>query len=362
VRGRLQTLLLAALTVVTSTGCAVLGDDAVGESFRIAFLLPESETARYEAHDRPAFEARIAELCPACQTLAYNADQDASRQQSQAEAAITNGADVLVLDPVDSVSGGVIVRHASAYGVPVITYDRLVLDEPVLFHVTFDNERVGALQAQALLGAVDADGEGELVVLNGSPTDANAAEFRRGAGIVLDTAAAPGIGVEVDVPGWSPDRAQEAMEQALAVLGRDGVAGVYSANDGMAAGAIAAMRSAGLDPLPPVTGQDAELEAIRRIVTGAQYMTVYKPFRTQARVAAEVALVAARTGEVAPVVRTTWLDAGEQRVPALVLEPLVVTRETIAETVVASGFWTLEEICAGIEARCRDAGLVGAGP
>jgi D-xylose transport system substrate-binding protein len=352
---------LVLLSALAAAGCGLPGRSG-DEAYRIALLLPESKTARYESHDRPAFEQRVRELCPGCRTLASNAGQDASRQQAQAEAAITNGADVLVLDPVDSVAAAVIVRHASAAGVPVITYDRLVLDAPVTFHITFDNERVGALQAQVLVEAIGPRrDEGVVVVLNGSPTDHNAAQFRRGASFVLDASQVT-IGAEVDVPDWSPDKAQEAMEQALAALGRDRVVGVYAANDGMAGGAIAAMKAIGMDPLPPVTGQDAELAAVRRILAGEQHMTVYKAVRTQARVAAELAVKLARTGEIDPGVRTNWVDNGHGQIPALTLQPLAVTRETLAATVIADNFWPVEQVCAGLAEQCARAGITGGSP
>lgn len=349
----LATAMAAAALSVMSTGCA---GDADSER-EIALLLPESKTARYESHDRPAFVERVGELCAECETLASNAGQSASRQQAQAEAAITNGADVLVLDPVDSTSAGVIAKHAERSGVPVISYDRLVLGAPVLFHVTFDNERVGTMQAESLLEAIGDAGDGVLVVLNGSPTDDNAAQFRSGAGRVFD-ASGVAVGVEADIPDWSPDKAQEAMERALTTLGRDRIAGVYAANDGIAAGAIAAMKAAGLDPLPPVTGQDAELSAVRRILTGEQHMTVYKAVRTQARVAAELAVALARNGEIPDGVRTTWVDNGFGPIPALMLEPLLVTRDTIATTVVQDGFWSLAEVCDGLETECAATGLM----
>lgn len=359
------TVAAAAVLVV---GCATpdpqaasaAGGSGAGGSesgYLVALLLPESNTARYESHDRPAFEARVAELCGTCTTTTANAGQDPARQQAQAEAALTNGADVLVLDPVDSVSAAVIVRHADAAGVPVISYDRLVLDAPVAFHVTFDNQAVGVLQAQALVTAMrDDDRDGEVVMLNGAPTDANAALFQAGANEVFTASQTP-IGYEADVADWSPDRAQEAMDQALTTLGRDRIAGVYVANDGMAAGAIAAMKAAGLAPLPPVTGQDAELAAIRRILAGEQHMTVYKALRRQAAAAAEAAVALARTGAVPPELPSTTIDNGHDEVPTLLLAPAPVTRETIGDTVIADGFWTRDEVCAGLTDACTKAGL-----
>lgn len=325
----------------------------------IALLLPETKTARYETQDRPAFEARLIEVCPACVATVHNAGHDAARQQAQAEAALTNGASVLVLDPVDAVSAGVIGRYAAASGVPVITYDRILFDAPVAFHITFDNERVGMLQAQALVDAAGATlHDGWIVVLNGAATDANAAEFRRGANLVFESQQVR-IGAEADVPDWSPELAQESMERAITTLGRETIVGVYSANDAMAGGAIAAMRSAGLSPIPPTTGQDAELDALRRIIAGDQHMTVYKSFRTQARVAAEVAYVLSRDGVLPAGVATSQTDNGDGPVPTLRLTPVTVTRETIGRTVVADGMWTVDELCDGLEAACADIGLTG---
>jgi D-xylose transport system substrate-binding protein len=348
---------LAVLSALVLLACG--GDAGAASGERIAFLLPETKTARYETQDRPAFEARLAEICPRCEAIVHNAGHDAARQQSQAEAAITNGASVLVLDPVDAVSAGVIARHAAASDVPVITYDRMLFDAPVAFHVTFDNERVGMIQAQSLVAAVgDALEEGQVVVLNGATTDTNAAEFRRGASLVFESRGVR-IGAEVDVPDWSPDLAQESMERAIATLGRASIVGVYSANDAMAGGAIAAMRSAGFSPIPPVTGQDAELAAMRRIITGEQHMTIYKSFRTQARVAAEVAYALARDGVLPPGVATSQIDNGAGPVPTLRLTPLAVTRDTIAATVIADGMWTVDELCHDLEPACERAGLLG---
>jgi D-xylose transport system substrate-binding protein len=352
------------LVLLLLTGCAAVGDGsgpsepaAADGSYLIALLLPESKTARYESHDRPAFEDRVRELCPACRTTAGNAEQDPARQQAQAEAAITNGADVLVLDPVDSVSAAVIARHAHAAGVPVITYDRLVLNAPAEYHVTFDNRQVGTIQARSLVAAMEADGrEGSVVFLGGATTDDNAGQYRSGAFAVLD-AEDVDIGFDVDIRDWSPDKAQEAMEQAMAALGRDRIAGVYAANDGLASGAIAAMKSAGLDPLPPVTGQDAELAAIRRILVGEQHMTVYKAVREQAQVAAEIAVQKVRTGDVPDDRHTHQIDNGLRSIPTILLEPVEVTRDTIADTVLADGFWTRDEVCDGLEAVCAQAGL-----
>lgn len=354
-----------ALALALAAAVAACGDDDDGtgaagdEPVDIALLLPETKTARYETQDRPLFEAKVEELCPDCKVLYSNADQDAAQQQSQAEAALTNGADVLVLDPVDSASVGSIVAQAASRDVPVISYDRLVADADLDYYISYDNERVGELQASSLVEKLQAGGvrRGAVVMINGAPTDNNATLFKRGAHSVLDDSPFD-IGVEYDTPDWSPDAAQREMEQAVTRLGPTGFVGVYAANDGTAGGAIAAMKAAGVDPLPPVTGQDAELAAIQRILAGEQYMTVYKAIKPEAEITAEVAIALAR-GEDPPEDRVNeQVDNGGGDVPSQILDPVAVTVDNIDETIVADGFWPVEQICEGAYAQaCRAAGI-----
>src|SRR5690242_6310888 len=231
---------------------------------KIALLLPESKTARYETQDRPLFQAKLQQICSDCQVIYSNANQDATAQQSQADAALTNGANVLVLDAVDGAAAAVIADRAKQQNVPVIAYDRLVTGtQHVDYYLSFDNERVGVLQGTALLQALQGKSNPQVVMINGSPTDNNATLFKRGAHSVLDGKVQ--IAKEYDTPDWSPDQAQNEMQQALTAL-NNRVDGVYAANDGTGGGAIAAMKSAGVTPWPPVTGQDAELAAIQRIL------------------------------------------------------------------------------------------------
>src|SRR5919199_2814230 len=243
----------------------------------IALLLPESKTARYESQDRPNFEKKVKALCSDCKIIYSNADQDAAKQQQQAEAAITKGAKVLVLDPVDAASAGAIVNRAKQSQIPIISYDRLITDADIDYYISFDNEQVGKLQGDSLVKKLKDDGKkGSIVMINGAPTDNNATLFKKGAHSVIDGSGFK-VAKEYDTPDWSPDKAQTEMEQAITALGNNGFVGVYAANDGTAGGAIAAMKGNGVDPkAKPTTGQDAELAAIQRILSGQQYMTVYK--------------------------------------------------------------------------------------
>ena len=354
-------LLAAGCGATTTGGEAEGGDSSVEEGFRVGLLLPESKTARYEKFDKPYFEEALTDLCPECELSYQNADQESSKQQSQAEAMLTEGIDVMVLDAVDSEAAAQIVNQAKGQGVPVVAYDRLA-EGGVDYYVSFDNHRVGEVQGEALLQALEEEGtadDGQIVMINGSPTDPNAADFKAGAHEILDGQVE--IGAEYDTPDWSPDRAQTQMDQAITSVGADEIVGVYSANDGMAAGVIAALKGAGVDELPPVTGQDAEIAGIQRVIAGEQYMTVYKAIRPEAQTAAEMA-VAAATGEEydgGEAGLTEVEDGGGNMIPSVLIDPVAVTEENIEDTVVSDGFYTIEEICTDAYADtdfCTEAG------
>jgi D-xylose transport system substrate-binding protein len=354
----------AAQPAATATEPAATATQGAMTGGTIALLLPETKTTRYETADRPYFEAKFKELCPDCQIIYSNANQDANAQLSQAQAALTNGAQVLVLDPVDSAAASVIADTAKAQNVPVIAYDRLVLNsDGVDYYISFDNEKVGQLQAQSLVDKLNELGiqDPQIVMINGSPTDNNAGLFKAGAHSVFDPLVQAGkltIAKEYDTPDWSPDQAQNEMQQALTALGNK-VDGVYCANDGTAGGAIAAMKAAGLNPLPPVTGQDAELAAIQRILTGEQYMTVYKAIKPEAEAAAELAYdLLTNTAVPADMTGGKTVANGKMDVPSVLLTPIAVTKDNVKDTVVADNFWTVEQICtADYAAACQAAGL-----
>jgi D-xylose transport system substrate-binding protein len=352
--------LICVLLVATTAACRTpsaaqsLNDKA---QCKIALLLPETKTARYETQDLPNFKNRLHELGFDEQYLIYNnANQDAATQQQQAEAALTNGANVLVLDPVDSDAAAKIADLAKSKNVPVIAYDRLIKgSDGVTYYISFDNEEVGRLQGTALVIALAGKTHPTIVMINGSPTDNNAILFKRGAHSVLDGKVI--IAKEYDTPDWSPDKAQREMEQALTTLNNQ-VDGVYAANDGTAGGAIAAMKAAGIRPLPPVTGQDAELAAIQRILAGEQYMTVYKAIKPEANAAAELAYALCRGEKPDESNINDKVNNGKLDVPAILLTPVTVTQDNVMQTVVADRFWSVEQICAAdFKTYCDAAGV-----
>jgi D-xylose transport system substrate-binding protein len=337
------------------------GGGSEGGEKVIALLLPETKTARYEAADRPLFEAKVKALCADCRIIYSNADQKADQQQNQADAALTNGAKVMVLDPVDSASAASMVTKAKAQNVPVISYDRLITGADVDYYISFDNEKVGQLQGQSLVDKLKEDGttSGNIVMINGAPTDNNAKLFKQGAHSVLDESGFK-IGKEYDTPDWSPDQAQNEMDQAITALGKDGFVGVYAANDGTGGGAIAAMKGAGIDPATrPVTGQDAELAAIQRILTGEQYMTVYKAIKPEAEQAAELAVnLVNGNRSAADALAKETVNNGQKDVASILLEPVAVTKDNIKDTIVKDNFHPVDQICSGeVASACQEAGV-----
>jgi D-xylose transport system substrate-binding protein len=336
------------------------GGGGGGGGKQIALLLPESKTTRYETQDRPLFEKKVKALCSDCKVLYSNAEQDPAKQQQQAEAALTQGADVLVLDAVDAASAAAIVQKAKAQKVPVVSYDRLVTNADLDAYVSFDNVRVGRLQATSLSDKLKSDGnaKGPITMVNGAPTDNNAKGFKQGATGVFNSNGVK-IAKQYDTPDWSPDKAQSEMQQAITALGNSGFNGAYAANDGTAGGVIAAMKSAGIKPSTrPTTGQDAELAGVQRILSGDQYMTVYKAVKPEAGDAAEIAVALAQGKSVPSNLINQHVNNGKESVPSVILTPVAVTKDNIKDTIVKDGYWTTAQICTkAYAAACKSAGL-----
>ena len=353
---------VVAAAVLVFAGCGdddSSGDDDGGDGAQIALLLPETKTTRYEEQDRPNFERRVEELCPDCTVYYANADQDSAKQQQQGEAAITDGSQVLVLDAVDVEAAGAIVERAKQSGIPVVSYGRLVADADLDYYVSIDPFKVGQQQAQYLVDTLKEEGVSNprVVMINGAPTDSNSKPYKDGALDVFDKE-----GVEVvksyDTPDWSPEEAQRETEQAITALGDDGFDALYVANDGMATGAIAALKGAGIDPASrPVTGQDAELSGVQRILAGEQLMTVYQPITKIAETAAELAVPLAQGEEPPADLAPEEVDNGAEQVPSALLDTIAID-ETNVDVLIDDGFLDQSEICSGqYQEACRDAGL-----
>jgi D-xylose transport system substrate-binding protein len=348
---------IVALVAVTVAACGETPTStgaALGK--KVAFLVPDAKTDRFDSKDRPFFEAKVMSLCSSCQVIYSNANQDAAAQQRQAESALAGGVNAIVLDPVDRLAAAAIVAKAAKRGVPVIAYDRLILNsESLKYFVGFDAEAVGAIQGASLIKRLGSQGTPTIVMINGDPDDPEANLLKKGAHSVLDGKVK--IANEFDVAGWSDDRAKELI-QALTALNNK-VDGVYAATDSLATGAIVALKEAKVKPVPPVTGGDAQLEAVQRVLAGDQYMTVYKPIKQEAEAAAQLAYQLAY-GVAVPASATSGktVSNGARDIPALLVPPQEVTRKTLVVTVLADGYWKRSEICtAQYVQACRSAGI-----
>ena len=324
------------------------GGDAAGA--KIAFLMPDTASTRYELADKPLFEKRLKELCPDCSVLYQNADADAAKQQQQADSAITQGVKAIVLDPVDSAAAATTVQKAKAAGIPVIAYDRPIPQTPADYYVSFDNEKLGQMFAQSLVDKVKKENpDGGLLQVNGSPTDAAAGLIKKGMHSAIDPSGLKLL-AEYDTPDWTPAKAQDWVAGQITRY-KDQIDGVVAANDGTGGGAISAFKSAGVDPVPPVSGNDAELAAAQRILAGDQYNTISKPIKIVAGAAAEIAYAFAQ-GK-GPEGETTLYDT-----PSKLFVPSVVTKENLKEKLIDSGEIKAADLCTAEYAKaCEEAGI-----
>ncbi|MGW6398549.1 sugar ABC transporter substrate-binding protein [Streptomyces sp. NPDC055134] len=353
---------LAACGSAKESGNKDSGDKASpkkGDAITVGLLLPENQTARYEKFDKPIIEKQISTLTNGKGKVEYlNAKQDATVQSQQIDTMITKKVDVLILDAVDfkAVAGG--VKKAKDAGIPVVAYDRLA-EGPIAAYTSFDNEEVGKTQGEALLKAMGskATKSSKIVMMNGAITDPNAAFFKKGALSVLKDKVT--VAKSYDTKEWKPENANQNMEGAISAIGKDKIAGVYSANDGMAGGIITALKAAGLSKLPPVTGQDAELAGVQRIVTGDQYMSVFKSYPAEAETVAKMAVSIAKTGKLDSSLETSTVDSGtEKGIPSVIVPVVSLTQDNIKDTVIKEGYYTLGEICTTkYKAACDKIGL-----
>lgn len=307
------------------------------EEGQVGFLMPDLASTRYEEQDAPLFKARMAELAPGIEVLYQNADADPAKQQQQADAMIAQGVQAIVLDAVDTAAAASIVVNAQQAGIPVITYDRPIVSTPADYYISFDNEGIGKAIAESLVQKLDADGaSGGVLIVGGSPTDNAAGLIKKG----MQAGVAGGsyeVLAEFDTPEWDPAKAQEWVAGQISQFG-DQIVGIVAANDGTGGGSIAALKAAGVDPVPPVTGNDAEIAAIQRIVSGDQYNTISKPISIVAGAAAET--VNAFLCGAPPEAQTMLFDT-----PSQLFTPTVVTQENVKEVIFDGGIYTVDQIC-----------------
>ncbi len=342
---------------------AKLKDVASQGKGKIAVLLPDTQSsARYVSYDAPfltqAFEA--AGLSKNDFSV-QNAQGSTSTMQTQADAAITNGASVLVVDALDSGSGAAIERDAQSKGVATIDYDRLTLNGSSRFYVSFDNVEVGKKIGQGMVDCVKAWNvqKPQVLEMDGDPTDNNATLFAQGYNSVLKSEFDDGAYVKVGEPGgtWDSQKALTNFEQQFTA--HPNINAVVTANDTLANSVISVLKT---DKIPaktiPTTGQDATLIGLQNVLAGFQCMSVYKPIYTEAQAAAAVALFV-RAGETPPKSLVNGTTNNQQTdVPSVLLTPVSVTVANMKDTVVKDHFVNTADLCAGsLASACKSAGI-----
>ncbi|MEU6650587.1 substrate-binding domain-containing protein [Streptomyces sp. NPDC046900] len=347
--------LAAAASAISLAACGVIDGVGGGSSsatpkkgndITVGLLLPEKENPRYDKFDYPIIKEQVRSLTDNKGKVVYeNADADAAKQNQQLDQMIADKVDVLLVDAVDAKAIAPGVQKAKDAGIPVIAYDRLA-QGPIDAYISFDNELVGQVQGRALVDKLGANASNsKIIMMNGSPTDPNAAQFKKGA--LSELSGKVNLAKSYDTKDWKPENAKANMQAAIRAIGLSNIAGVYSANDGMAGAIIDALKEAGATKIPPVTGQDAALDAVQRILSGEQYMSVYKSYPEEANNAAEMAVskVQGRSIEFDALTRDKVDSPTQKQIPSMLVPVVALTKDNIKDTVLQDSIYTVQEIC-----------------
>ena len=323
---------------------------ALSQDF-VAMLLPENVNPRWESQDAFFFVEAMKDVAPDAAVEVFNANNDTATQQRQAEQALTRGAKVLVVIPIDGESAAIIADTAAEAGVPTIAYDRMIHSENTSFWVQASMEKTGESQAQHI---VDNTNSGDtLVMLKGSPTDPNAGVIFQGQMNVLQPLFDSGkrvLGYENWTPGWDPAIARRSMDQALTQLDNN-VQGVVSSNDGNAAAAIASLAEQGLAGKVPVSGLDATVQALQLILLGEQTQSVWRPFDKMAGVTADVVARLLAGDSVDAFITGTVKNGVDADVPFVPVEHYsAVGEEGVAYVIANDPSISKEDVCQGAAA------------
>ena len=329
---KMKSLILSIAAALT-----VMSGSALAKDLTIGMSIDDLRLERWQK-DRDIFVKKAEEL--GAKVFVQSANGDATAQISQIENMINRNVDVLVIIPFNGEVLGNIIAEAKREGIKVLAYDRLINNADLDFYVSFDNEKVGELQAQSIVEKVP---EGKYFLMGGSPVDNNAKLFRKGQMKVLQPLIDSGkIKVVGDqwVDSWLAEKALQIMENAL-TANKNNIDAVVASNDATAGGAIQALSAQGLAGKLAISGQDADLAGIKRIVEGTQTMTVYKPITRLADKAAEIAVQLGKDGKTEA---NAQLNNGLKDVPAYLLDPIAVTKDNIEETIIKDGFHSKEAI------------------
>lgn len=328
-------LLLAGCT--GQGGAPTSNTKAPGGKLKIGFSMDTLKEERWQK-DRDLFVKRAEEL--GAEVIVQSADGDDETQVNQAQALLLQGVDVLVVIPHNADVAGAIVEAAAKQNVPVVSYDRLIRNSAPSLYISFDNEKVGEMQAKYLLERAP---KGNYILIGGAPTDNNAKMLRAGQMKVLQPAMDRGD-IKIVADQWAKDwLAEEALKHTENALtqNRDDVVAVVASNDSTAGGVVQALSGKGLAGKVLVSGQDADLAALQRVVAGTQSMTVYKPVSQLATKAAEAAVALAK-GEKPTTDKS--VNNGRVDVPFIYLEPIAVDKENVDATVIKDGYQKREDV------------------
>jgi D-xylose transport system substrate-binding protein len=324
-------------------------------------ILPDSKSSvRWETADRKYLTDAF--TAAGVQFDIQNAEGDKTKMATIADQMITSGAKVLMIVNLDSPSGAAIEQKAAAAGVKTIDYDRLTLGGSSAVYVSFDNVKVGELQGQGLAEALKSKPGGEVIEIEGAPTDNNATLFHNGQENVLKPlydAGALKLVQSQPIPNWDNQTGGTTFEQLLTKNGGK-VDGVAAANDGLAGAIITVLQKNGLNGKVPVTGQDATPDGLQAILRGDQYMTVYKPIKQEADATAKLAAALAKGDKAgADALATASSDdtKGNRKVPSVLLTPQLITKDNV-KVVIDDGQVKASEVCvAATQSACGQLGI-----
>ena len=370
----LSLLLGAAALILVLAGCGS-GSGTTGNSnpvngkncTKIGVLLPETNSSpRWEAYDHPLLVSAIKADLPNATIDYNNANGSSDTQQSQAEADLTKGDCILVVAAHDSSAAAAIVASAKKQQVPVIAYDRLIQSNDLAYYVSFDNVQVGVLQGQYIADHYkDATfgvgtGHNNIAFIKGADTDNNAHLFAQGAHQIIDPLVTSGALTNVYeqfTPNWNPPDGQTEMEAALTKTSNN-IQVVYAANDDLGGAVVQALTPQHLQGKVLITGQDATVPGLQRILEGTQSMTVYKPIVKEAQATAD--LIKAISGGTDTGTLTngkTTATKGCANIPSVLETPVSVDKSNIATTVIADKFVTKDQLCSGLPAGTNTGGI-----
>lgn len=334
----LMTVLLIATLFIGCSNSTSGKQTSSGDKIKVGLSLPTQREERW-VRDKEKMEQVAREK--GIELIVKISDANMQEQITQVESLLTQGIDVLILAPHDAAAAATLVDKANKEGVPVISYDRLITNTDKLdIYLSFDNVKVGELQGKYITEQVK---EGKYIIMSGAPTDNNAKLFKEGAMKYIQPLIDSGkikVIAEQAVENWVPENALKIVEAALAANNNE-VDAILAPNDGTAGAAIQALAAQGLAGKVPITGQDAEKAAAKRIMEGTQSMTIFKDTRDLGAEAIDIAIKLAKGEKIST---NGEVDNGKINVPSVLLEPKIVTKDNLKSMLVDGGYITEEDL------------------